>query len=277
VSGEWLQARLDDPHVRIVEIQYEAGVDDYTAGHLPGAQFWYWKDATWHPRDRDFADPAQAAGWLGRHGIAEDTTLVLYSGRNQYATYTYWVLKEMCGHPDVRVLDGSRQRWIQEGRPLSTDIPEVTPVPYAPLRRLPVRTSRIGRDEVLAGLGRPDRLILDARTPEEYRGERVKPGTGPDYGAERYGHIPGARHLFFREVLREEDYTFRSPAELRDVFAAAGASPDQVREVVVYCRLSHRASMLWFAMTQLVGWDHVRVYDGSWTEWGSIVGFPVGI
>jgi thiosulfate/3-mercaptopyruvate sulfurtransferase len=274
VSAAWLEQHLADPRVRIAQIRYETDVDDYADGHIPGAQWWYWKDATWHPTDREFASPEQAADWLGRHGVTEDTTLVLYSGRNQYATYTYWVLKEMCGHPDIRVLDGGRYRWKLDGRPLTTDLPDVAPVEYRPRRRLPDLSSRVGRDQVRAGLGLPGRLIVDARTPEEYRGERVKPGTGLDHGAERYGHIPGAVNIFFRDLLGE-DFTFKRPEELRRLFEAVGASPEQVHDVIVYCRLSHRASLVWFAMRQIVGWDHVRIYDGSWTEWGSIVGFPV--
>jgi thiosulfate/3-mercaptopyruvate sulfurtransferase len=129
--------------------------------------------------------------------------------------------------------------------------------------------------DVRAHLGSPRRLLVDARTPEEFRGERVKPAPGFDHGAERRGHIPGAVNLHGRDLMNPDDQTLRPRAELEGMFRAVGAAPDQVEEVVAYCRLSHRASSVWFVMTQVLGWHHVRVYDGSWTEWGSIVGFPV--
>ncbi|OGL02691.1 MAG: hypothetical protein A3E31_17510 [Candidatus Rokubacteria bacterium RIFCSPHIGHO2_12_FULL_73_22] len=208
---------------------------------------------------------------LGRLGVAPDTTVVLYGDPVQYGTYAFWVLT-LCGHPDVRLLDGAKTRWVAEGRPLSTEVPAPTPVAYPP--EPGDASSRVGRDDVRAGLGRPDRLLLDARAPEEYRGERVMPPPFFDHGAERTGRIPGAVHLYFRELLNEDD-TFKPADELRRVLAARGAMPDRPGEIVVYCRLSHRATLLWFAMHHLLGHDNVRVYDGSWTEWGSIVGFPV--
>ncbi|MGH2511838.1 MAG: sulfurtransferase, partial [Candidatus Limnocylindrales bacterium] len=136
-------------------------------------------------------------------------------------------------------------------------------------------STRITRDDVLGGLGRPGRRLIDARSPEEYRGERVKPAPGVDHGAESYGRIPGALNLHARDLMDPTDFTVRPLDEIEAMYRAIGAAPDQAEEVVVYCRLSHRASALWFTMTQLLGWHHVRVYDGSWTEWGSMVAMPV--
>jgi thiosulfate/3-mercaptopyruvate sulfurtransferase len=133
---------------------------------------------------------------------------------------------------------------------------------------------RAGRDEVLGGLGDPRRRLLDVRSPEEYRGERVMPPPDFDHGAERKGRIPGARHLYYRELLNDDD-TFKSPAELQTVLAARGINPGEFDDVVAYCRLSHRATLVWTALNYLLGFDHVRIYDGSWTEWGSMVGMPV--
>jgi thiosulfate/3-mercaptopyruvate sulfurtransferase len=275
VTPAWLEAHLDDPSLAVAQIRYELDEDDYSDGHIPGARWWYWKDLLWHPTDREFATPAQMAERLGSGGIAPDSTLVLYSGRNHYAMYAYWVLHEMLGHPDVRVLDGGKRRWVLDGRPLTTDRPAIAPAAYRQPRTERDDSSRIGRDEVLASLGRPGRLLIDARTPEEYRGERVKPPPGFDHGAECRGHIPGALNLHGRDLMDPDDFTLRPRDELEQMLRAVGAAPDQTDEVVVYCRLSHRASSVWFVMTQVLGWDHVRVYDGSWTEWGSAVGFPV--
>lgn len=275
VTASWLAEHLDDPTVRVVQLLYEPDVDDYSDGHIPGAHVRFWKTLLWDPLQRQFATPAQMAERLGELGVRPTDTLVLYSGRSQYAMYGYWVIKVMNGHPDVRVLDGGKKRWTLEGHPLTTEVPVVEPVPYEPQRADRDDSTRISRAEVEAGLGRSGRRLLDARSPEEYRGERVKPAPGPDHGAESYGHIPGALNLHARDLLDPADFTVRPREELEAMFRFVGAAPDQADEVVVYCRLSHRASGLWFAMTQLLGWDHVRVYDGSWTEWGSVVGAPV--
>lgn len=274
VDPRWLAERLDDPRTVVVEVQYEPDIDEYSAGHVPGARHVFWKDLYWDPDEREFVTPAQAAEILGGLGVGPDTTLVLYSGRGQFAVYGHWVFKTLNGHADVRVLNGGRGAWTRAGYELSVEVPEVTAVPYEPVRESRDDASRIGRDELLGLVGAPDTLLLDGRYPEEYRGERVKPGAGFDHGAERHGRIPGAVNLFFRDLL-DDRFVIRPPEELERVFRAAGAAPDQVRQVVAYCRLGHRASLLWFTMHELLGWDHVRVYDGSWTEWGSIVGSPI--
>lgn len=275
VTAAWLAERIDDPTVKVVQLLYEPDIDDYSDAHLPGARVQFWKALLWDPFQRQFATPSQMAARLGALGIAPTDTIVMYSGRNQYAMYGYWVIKVMNGHPDVRVLDGGKRRWEMDGHPLTAEVPAVEPVPYESRRPARDDSARVSRAEVEAGLGRPGRLLVDARSPEEYRGERVKPAPGPDHGAESYGRIPGARNLHARDLMNPEDFTVRSTEELEALFRAVGAAPDQADEVIVYCRLSHRASALWFAATQLLGWDHVRIYDGSWTEWGSVVGAPV--
>jgi thiosulfate/3-mercaptopyruvate sulfurtransferase len=271
----WLAERITDPTVKVVQLLYEPDIDDYTEGHIPGAQVRFWKKLLWDERAREFATPAQVAERLGAMGVRPTDTLVLHSGRNQYAMYGYWVLKVMNGHADVRVLDGGKRMWTSMGHPLSTDVPTPTPVAYPTTRKFREDSSRVSRDDVLAGLGRPGRRLLDARSPEEYRGERVKPAPGGDHGAESYGRIPGAVSLPAHSLMDAQDFTVRPKEELESLFRAAGAAPDQVDEVVAYCRLSHRGSALWFTMTQILGWNHIRVYDGSWTEWGSMVGMPV--
>jgi thiosulfate/3-mercaptopyruvate sulfurtransferase len=171
----------------------------------------------------------------------------------------------------VHVLDGARTRWATEGRPLVKEAPPPrTPREYRPTP--PVERMRILRDDVLRALGTPDMLILDARSPEEYRGERVGAPGGPDTGAMRYGRIPGAQHLHFEDLL-DADRRFKSAAELASLIEARGARRD--RDTILYCRLSHRATVLYFALTELLGYENVRVYDGSWTEWGNLVGVPI--
>jgi thiosulfate/3-mercaptopyruvate sulfurtransferase len=275
VTPAWLAERLDDPAVHVIQLLFEPDVDDYTDGHVPGAHARFWKTLLWDDHRRDFATPAQAAERLGALGIGPDDTVVLYSGRNHYAMYGYWVLHAMAGHRSLRVLDGGFARWRNEGHPVTTDVPSPVAVPYPAPARARDDTTRVGRDDVLAGLGRPGRVLIDARSDEEYAGARVKPAPGFDHGAETYGRIPGARHLHARDLMDPADGRVLPADELERLLRAVGAAPDQADEVVVYCRLSHRASSVWFVATQLLGWSHVRVYDGSWTEWGSMVGMPV--
>jgi thiosulfate/3-mercaptopyruvate sulfurtransferase len=271
VTTDWLAAHLDDPSVRIVEISSTPERDIYREGHMPGAVWFYWKDICWHDTDREFVSPEKLAARLGAAGIGPDHTLVLYSDVVQYGTYAYWSFT-MAGRRNLKVLDGSRTRWLREGRPLTKDVPRHAPVEYAP--QPGDASMRMGRDAVRAGLGKPGRLLLDVRSPEEYAGERVMELGKFDHGAERTGRIPGAVHLYYKSLLNDDD-SFKSPEELERVFKRAGISRESPQEVVVYCRLSHRASLTWVALTQLLGLKNVRIYDGSWTEWGSIVGFPV--
>jgi len=271
VTTDWLARHLDDPGVRIVEISSTPERDIYREGHIPGAVWFFWKDICWHDTDREFVSPEKLAARLGAAGIGPDHTLVLYSDVVQYGTYAYWSFT-MAGRRDLKVLDGSRTKWLREGRPLTKDVPRHAPVGYAP--QSGDASMRMGRDAVRAGLGKPGRLLLDVRSPEEYAGERVMELGKFDHGAERAGRIPGAMHLYYKSLLGDDD-SYRSPEELERIFKRVGISKGSPDEVVVYCRLSHRASLTWLALAKLLGFKNVRIYDGSWTEWGSIVGFPV--
>jgi thiosulfate/3-mercaptopyruvate sulfurtransferase len=269
VSTEWLAERLNDPGIRVVEVAFKNDDSSYQEGHIPGAVWWYWKEWCWHETDREFPTPAQMARRLGKIGVTPEITVVLYGDPVQFGTYAFWTLT-MAGHPKLKLLDGAKTRWKAEGRPMTKEIPRYKPVDYRPGNGN--LSSRVGRDEVRANLKKPGRLLLDVRSPEEYRGERVMPPPGFDHGAERTGRIPGAVHLFYKE-LYNGDESFKQPEELRPILERVGAAPD--REVVVYCRLSHRATLAWFAMNYLLGYKDAKIYDGSWTEWGSIVGFPI--
>ncbi len=275
VQPEWLVEHLDDPSVVVAEVEIEKDRPDYTSGHIPGAQGWYWKDVAWDDLERQFPQPDVMARRLAERGVGDDTTLVVYGERNQFATYVYWIATELCGLSNVHVLDGGKKGWRALGQPLTTDETVGTPVE----RTIPDwprnDRSRIHRETLLAALGETPPRLLDARVEEEYDGRRVKAGTGLDHGATRHGHIPGARNLVYERFMDPETGRFRSREELAGLFAEFEATPQQTDDVVAYCRLGHRASMVWFVATQLLGYDHLRVYDGSWTEWGSLVGVPV--
>jgi thiosulfate/3-mercaptopyruvate sulfurtransferase len=272
VSPEWLAARLDDPRVCVIEIA-GLGQEDlkaYRASHVPGALGWEWKSMLWDRHARDFPTPEDFARRLGEAGITNDTTVVFYGEPVQFGVYAWWTFM-YCGHRNVRVLDGARHRWEREGRPLTTDVPAPRPaVAYRPVER--DESMRIGRDEVLGALHRPEQVILDGRSQEEYRGERVGVPGMADVGALRYGRIPGAKHLMFEELL-EADKRFKPVDAIRNAVEARGV--DAAKDIITYCRMSHRATVLYFALTQLLGLKRVRVYDGSWTEWGNLVGVPV--
>jgi thiosulfate/3-mercaptopyruvate sulfurtransferase len=271
VSPQWLQERLGDPKLRIIALNWR-GSGDYDAGHIPGAIYWEWKDMLWDPLTRDFPSPELFAQRCGEAGITNDTCVVCYGDPAvQFGTYGWWVFK-YCGHRDVRVLDGAKTRWKNEGRPLTKDVPAVTPATYKPVTNPEREKMRALRDDVMAALKEKASVILDHRSPEEYRGELYSPPGSPNHGGERLGHIPGAKHLHFEDLVTQ-DTSFKSRAELAELFKARGATGEKL--IISYCRLSHRATLAYFVMTQILGYRDVRSYDGSWTEWGSLVGAPV--
>lgn len=272
VSTGWLEEHLADPDLRIVEVCSLRDDKAYHEGHVPGAMWLYWKTACWHESEREFVTPAAMAKMFGSMGIGPQTTVVLYGDPLQYGSYAYWAFT-MAGHKNLRLLDGGRRKWIAEKRPISRNVPRPSAVAYPE----PKGTSkmRVGRRDVRDKLGQPGRLILDVRSPEEYTGKRVSEYTfAVDHGAERTGRIPGAVHLYFKELLNEDD-SFKSPDQLRHVLASSGVTPENFDDVVCYCRLSHRATIVWIALSEILGYQKVKIYDGSWTEWGSIVGYPI--
>lgn len=272
VTPEWFEANSNDPDIRLIEI---AGLqqDDmaaYKAGHIPGAVCWRWKEMLWDNAMRDFPDPEEFARRMGAAGIGNDTTVVLYGEDIQFGIYAWWTLT-YCGHRNVRVLDGGRYRWQAEGRALTQDEPApAAPVEYKPMERN--EDMRVMRAGVFEAVRNGSAAILDARSPEEYQGTRVGGPGGPDVGAVRYGRIPGAKHIYYLELM-DDTKSFRSPEDLAAQVAARGVKPTD--EIITYCRMSHRATVIHFALTRLLGFEKVRVYDGSWTEWGNLVGAPI--
>jgi thiosulfate/3-mercaptopyruvate sulfurtransferase len=272
VTTQWLQDHLGDSNVRILEVCSLTDDKAYREGHVPGAQWVYWKAACWHETDREFIAPDAMARLFGDKGIGPDDTLVLYGDPVQYGSYAFWTYT-MAGHRNLKLLDGGRRKWVMEGRPLTPDVPRLAAVGYpAPAANAAMR---VGRRNVLNHLKAPQRLLLDVRSSEEYTGQRVIEYSQPfDHGAERFGRIPGAAHLYYKEMLNADD-SFKSPEELRAAFAKAGIAPEKFDEIVCYCRLSHRATIAWLALSQVMGLGNVKIYDGSWTEWASIVGYPI--
>ncbi len=271
VSTGWLEEHLDDPSLLILEVSADPAEEAaYRHGHIPGARFTYWKDLLWHDTDREFASPSAIADRLARLGADNDGTIALVGDPVQFATYAFWVLHMSGVRSRVIHVDGGREKWVAEGRPMTTSVTE--PVAGRLDAGRADHAPRIGRDDVLRGLDAPGRLIIDVRSPEEYAGQRVSPSHFEfDYGAERKGHIPGAHHLYYEDLLTE-DGAYLPVEELRRRFEDL---PVETSDVVLYCRLSHRATLVWFALKFLLGMTNVRVYDGSWTEWGTIVGFPI--
>ncbi|MER3408863.1 MAG: sulfurtransferase [Thermoleophilia bacterium] len=268
VSTEWLAQHLGDANLVVAEV--DESPELYDEGHIPGAIKLHWRDDLQDPVERDLIDKASFERLMGSRGIGNDTTVVLYGDKNNwFAAYAYWYLK-IYGHEDVRILDGGRQKWIDEGRPLTTEVPTPTPRTYTAKER--DESIRVYRDEVLAGLGRDGVALVDVRSPQEYSGELIAPPGYEQEGAQRAGHIPGAKSIPWATAVRD-DGTFKSADELRQIYAGKGVTPD--KEVRAYCRIGERSAHTWFVLRELLGYENVKNYDGSWTEWGNLVDVPI--
>ena len=269
VSTEWLEKHLETPGLVIVECDEDVLL--YETGHIPGAVKLDWHTELNDPVVRDYVGGEQFARLMGSKGISRDTTVVLYGDKsNWWAAYALWVLT-LFGHHDVRLLDGGRDRWIADGRPLSTDAPHPAIADYPVVER-DDSTVRAFKDDVLHHLGKP---LIDVRSPEEYSGERTHMPAYPEEGALRGGHIPTAASVPWSRAAND-DGTFRSAAELAAVYRDEAGLGD-ASDVITYCRIGERSSHTWFALTHLLGVPRVRNYDGSWTEWGSAVRVPIAV
>jgi thiosulfate/3-mercaptopyruvate sulfurtransferase len=267
VTTQWLADHLDDENLVIVESDEDVLL--YETGHIPGAIKVDWHTELNDPVTRDYVDGAGFAALMSDKGISRDTTVVIYGDRNNWwAAYALWVFS-LFGHPDVRLLDGGRAAWVAEGRPMTTDVPTPQRSEYPTVERDDTGI-RAFKDEVLAHLGKP---MVDVRSPGEYSGELLHMPDYPQEGAVRGGHIPGAVSMPWARAAAE-DGRFRSREELEQLYGQeAGLTPAD--DVVVYCRIGERSSHTWFVLTHLLGYEHVRNYDGSWTEWGNSVRVPI--
>lgn len=265
-----LEERLVDPSIRVVEVDEDTSL--YEKGHIPGAVGWDWKNDLHDPLRREFIGERQLEDLLARSGVGEDTTVVLYAGNNNwFASYAYWLLKYR-GFDNVKLLNGGRKKWELESRELVSDLPSVPPA-AKPAQLAGTRPElRALREEVLAAAVSKDKAFVDVRSPEEYRGELLAPPHLPQEQAQVPGHIPSAANIPWSKAANE-DGTFKSADELKELYQEEGITGE--REVIPYCRIGERSSHTWFVLRELLGFDNVRNYDGSWTEYGSLVGVPI--
>jgi thiosulfate/3-mercaptopyruvate sulfurtransferase len=268
VSTDWLAEHGDDPGLVVAEV--DENTDLYGQGHIPGAVELHWRRDLQDPIERDLVDRETFERLMGERGVGNSTTLVLYGDKNNwFAAYAYWYVRTY-GHEDVRILDGGRQKWLDEGRELTTAVPAPAPARYEAKER--DESIRAYRQQVLAGLGGNGRALVDVRSPAEYAGELIAPPGYEQEGAQRAGHIPTAVSIPWASAVRENG-TFKAAPELRELYAAKGVTPD--KEIVAYCRIGERSAHTWFVLHDLLGFERVRNYDGSWTEWGNLVDVPI--
>ena len=268
VSTEWVAAHLSDPSVRIVESDEDILL--YETGHVPGAVKVDWQNELQHQVVRDYVNQQAFGDLIGSKGISNNHTVVFYGDKNNWwACYALWVFK-MYGHADCRVMNGGRQKWIDEGRELSTERPAYAAETYT--AGVPNLGIRAFRDEVTAHM-QAGKDLIDVRSPAEYSGELTHMADYPQEGALRGGHIPGAANIPWGQAVAA-DGTFKSADDLKALYEGrAGLKPDG--DVIAYCRIGERSSHTWFVLTYLLGYENIRNYDGSWTEWGNLVGAPI--
>ncbi len=271
VDTAWVAAHGRDPGVRLVEVDEDVLL--YAQGHVEGAVKLDWHTELQRPDVRDFVDAHGFAQLMSAKGISNDTTVVLYGDKsNWWAAYAFWFFKYN-GHADVRLMDGGRQKWVAEGRPLVRDVPDVGRGRYrVAYRDASIRAYAADVMQHILRVRDGGGAMVDVRSPEEYSGEKLHMPEYPQEGALRGGHVPGAVNVPWARAVRE-DGTFQPAQVLRDLYADAGVTPD--RDVVTYCRIAERSSHTWFVLTYLLGFERVRNYDGSWTEWGNLVGVPI--
>jgi len=268
VTSEWLAERLGEDGLVVAEV--DENPDLYDEGHIPGAVKLHWRDDLQDPVERDIIDRETFERVLGERGIGNSTTVVLYGDKNNwFAAYAYWYLK-VYGHADVRILDGGRQKWIDEERALTTDVPSPTTQPYSAGER--DETIRAYRDQVREWLEGGTVSLVDVRSPGEYAGDLIAPPGYEQEGAQRAGHIPTAVSIPWASAVRD-DGTFKTAEELRDLYEGRGVTASQ--PVTAYCRIGERSAHTWFVLRELLGYEDVRNYDGSWTEWGNLVDVPI--
>ncbi len=268
VDANWVEAHLQDPKVRLIEVDVDTKA--YNEGHISGAVGVNWQKELQDQVVRAPLSKEQFEALLSRAGVNKDTTIVLYGDNNNwFAAWALWIFKYY-GHADVRLLDGGRVKWLADKREITTDVPSYQATTYQ--AEEPRKEIRVFRDDVLGVLGHNNVALVDVRSPGEYSGELLAPANIPQEGAQRGGHIPGAANIPWASAV-SPDGTFKSADELRAIYEGKGITSD--KEVIAYCRIGERSSHTWFALNYLLGYPDVRNYDGSWTEWGSLIGAPI--
>ncbi len=266
VTAEWVEENLDTPGIVLIEVDEDTSA--YDGGHLPGAVKLDWKTELQDQVRRDFVDKEHFEALLSAKGISNADTVVLYGGNNNwFAAYAYWYFK-LYGHDDVKLLDGGRKKWELDGRELSKDEVSRAGTSYQAREQDP--SIRAFRDEVLAAIGKQN--LIDVRSPDEFSGKLLAPAHLPQEQSQRGGHIPTALNVPWSKAANE-DGTFKSDDDLRALYGGVGL--DEAKDTIAYCRIGERSSHTWFALHELLGHPNVKNYDGSWTEYGSLVGVPV--
>ncbi len=268
VSTDWVAEHLNDDSIRIVEVDENPAL--YAEAHIPGAIGFDWRKDLQDQVKRDFLGPEEFGKLMGSRGISNDHTVVLYGDRNNwFAAYTYWYFRYY-GHDKVLLMNGPREKWIAEDRETTAEVPDYPPATFA--AREPDESIRARRDEVREALGRDVKLV-DVRSPQEYSGELIAMAGYEQEGAQRAGHIPGAISIPWAQAVNE-DGTFKSADELRELYSSKGALEDG-KPIIAYCRIGERSAHTWFVLHELLGQEAVKNYDGSWTEWGNLVDVPI--
>lgn len=270
VTTQWVADHLNDPSIRILESNEDVLL--YDTGHVPGALKLDWHADLNDPLSRDYLEPEEFAKLVSRLGITPETTVIFYGDKNNWwATYALWVFR-LFGHDNVKVMDGGRKKWEDEGRPLTTEVASYPATDY-PVPERDDTKIRAFREDVLAHLDTPGRLV-DVRSPDEYKGLKLHMPDYPQEGAMRGGHIPGAKNVPWARAVNPETGEFLPADQLREIYEGEiGLQPTD--DVIAYCRIGERSSHTWFVLTYLLGYDKVRNYDGSWTEWGNLVRAPI--
>jgi thiosulfate/3-mercaptopyruvate sulfurtransferase len=267
VSTDWVAQHLNDPGLRIVEVDVDTAA--YDQGHVPNALAWNWTTELCDTLVRDIIPKDKFEALMARSGIGNDTTVILYGDNNNwFAAWALWQMK-VYGHRDVRIMNGGRKKWLAEGRELASTTPTVAPATYKAAE--PDLSIRAFLPEVQEAVKSKSAVLVDVRSPAEFTGEILAPPGLPET-CQRGGHIPGAKSIPWGKACNE-DGTFKSPAELQQLYGGAGVTADT--PVIAYCRIGERSSHTWFVLKHLLGYQNVKNYDGSWTEWGNLVGAPV--
>ena len=268
VDTQWVADHGNDDNVRLVEVDVDTMA--YEQGHIAGAVAWNWRSQLQDNLSRDIVSQSEMEELLGQSGIGNDTTVILYGDNNNwFAAWAFWQMKYY-GHNDVRLMNGGRAKWVAEDRPLTTDVPSPAATSYSASG--PDESIRAYREQVLSAVQGGNIALVDVRSPAEFSGELLAPENLPQEGSQRGGHIPGAANVPWATAVAE-DGTFKSADELAEIYGGRGV--DGGKETIAYCRIGERSSHTWFVLSRLLGYENVRNYDGSWTEYGSIVRAPI--
>ena len=267
VSTNWVAEHLGDESIRLVEVDVDTTA--YESGHIPGAIGFNWQTQLQHRVRRDIITREEFEQLLSESGISNDHMVILYGDNNNwFAAYAFWLFS-IYGHEKLYLMDGGRKKWVSEGRPLTTEVPQYPHTQYR--AKEPNVSLRAYSAQIMQAINNPQVALVDVRSPQEFTGEVIAP-PGMTETAQRGGHIPGAVNIPWAQAVNE-DGTFKTVDELRALYASKGVTPD--KEVIAYCRIGERSSHTWFVLRHLLGYPHVRNYDGSWTEWGNLVGAPI--